>query len=209
MLPGVLAIGMSYFFHKLVRYALIYWLPYYFTKELSYAPTTAGYVASALDVGGVAGSIISGIISDRIAGGTRRAFSCVLLGGGMTVSLILFVLAKPLLAASSAVAAGSAFLCGFFAFGIDSVMTGSLVQDYADRLKVPQQLGAISGFIGGVGTAGSILQGPLTAGITDSSWDLLFVILVGLTVLAMALMYQPLKLERRAAGNFSTPTPEA
>jgi sugar phosphate permease len=197
MLPGVAALGASYFFHKLVRYSLIFWLPYYFTNELKYSAASSGFVASALDVGGVAGSIMSGFFADRVAGGTKRSLCCCILGVGMILSLAGFIVLKPILRSSFPVAAAAAFSVGFFTFGIDSLMTGSLLQDYADRLNVSEHIGPISGFIGGVGTAGSILQGYLTAVVSDASWDALLWVLTGLTAAAIALMWQPLALERQ------------
>eukprot|EP00662_Eupelagonemidae_sp_cell21_P014022 gene14022-43724_t len=54
-LPGVLGMSASYFCQKLVRYSLLFWLPYYLSKQLGYSAVLAGYVSSAFDFGGIMG----------------------------------------------------------------------------------------------------------------------------------------------------------
>lgn len=195
-IPGVCGIAFSYFFHKLVRYSLIFWLPYYYTKELQYTPATAGYVSSVLDVGGVLGSVASGVFSDYYGSGKKRALSSVLLVAPLILSLLGFVFTKALLAQSVLYCGLVAFSCGFFAFAVDSLMTGAMLQDFAERQGVAAHVGAISGVIGGVGTAGSVLQGYVTVALSDQSWATLFASLSMLSVVASALMWYPVKLER-------------
>lgn len=194
-IQGIASISLSYFFHKLVRYALMFWLPYYFSKELHYTTVQAGYVASALDVGGVAGSVLSGIVSDKYAGGHRRATVILFFAAGMALSTAFFVLLKSFIASSMVGSVTVSFLVGFFAFAIDSLMSGSYLQDYCERINVLPYMGAISGVVGGIATAGSIAQGYLTVAVSDASWDTLFGILALLTVFAGLLMWTPVKME--------------
>lgn len=196
-IPGVAPIALSYFFHKLVRYALIFWLPYYFTKELGYSTANAGFIASVLDVGGVVGSLASGAFSDYYHGGRRRAHAVLFFVVGMALSLQGFVLGREWLGRSNVACVVVGFAAGFFSFAIDSLVTGSLLQDYADRQHVAHQLGAISGVVGGIGTAGSVLQGYVTVALSERSWETLYQGLTVLTVIAGLLMYKPLQLERQ------------
>ena len=182
--PGLMALSLSYCCNKLVRYVLIFWLPYFLSQRLGYSTAAAASLASALDVGGVVGSIGSGVFADRFGAGRRRTQANVLFIGGMVVSLFGLVFATSLPTAAVGLAC---FCCGFFAFGIDALMTGALVQDFADRAGMPRQLGAFAGFLGGVGTLGSILQGPVTV-LLSGQWETLFVVLQALSVAAAALL---------------------
>ncbi|HEY3669179.1 MAG TPA: MFS transporter, partial [Polyangiaceae bacterium] len=64
--PVLWAYGASYFFIKYVRYALLFWLPYYLSGTLGYAVDRAAYVSNAFEAGGIAGVILLGIFSDRV-----------------------------------------------------------------------------------------------------------------------------------------------
>jgi OPA family sugar phosphate sensor protein UhpC-like MFS transporter len=204
--PGVLGICTSYFCAKLVRYVLMMWLPFYFTDALHHGTGMAGILASALDVGGIVGSIGSGILSDRYHGGRRRAGFTILLSAAMVFCLAGFSVGSAF-ATSPAYALVVGFACGACAYGIDSVITGSLVQDFAERQGLAQQLGAISGLVGGLGTLGSVLQGPFTVAVSGLSWEILFGILQALTIASMAALYRPWRLESAHGGSSSSAHP--
>ena len=196
--PGVLGICAAYFCAKLVRYVLMMWLPFYFTEELHHGTGMAGVLASALDVGGVAGSIFSGVLSDKYHGGRRRAAFTVLLSAAFVFFLSGFSLGSTF-ASNPAYALAVGFACGACAYAIDSVVTGSLVQDFAERQGLSAQLGAISGLVGGLGTLGSVLQGPFTVAVSGLSWSTLFGLLQLLTLASMAALYRPCRLEMQPA----------
>ena len=194
-IPGIRDIGASYFFHKLVRYCLMFWLPYYLNTKLRYSTAQAGYVSSVLDVGGVLGSVLSGIASDWYGGGRKRAqtlFWCVV---GMFLSILSFVLFESVLERSVTAVCVVVFFVGAFSFAIDALLTTSYLQDYCERINVLPQMGAIAGLIGGLGSAGSIAQAGLTVALTNESWTVLYAALAGMTALAGALMWRPIKIE--------------
>ena len=194
-IPGISGVAASYFFHKLVRYCLMFWLPYYFNRELHYTPSMAGYASAALDLGGVAGSVIGGYFSDWYCDGKRRATTVNIFSVGMFFSLLGFVLLREFL---WTVVGGAtiAFACGFCAFAVDSLLTTSLLQDIADRQGAMQHLGAISGVVGGIGTLGSVFQGVLITVLSEQSWEILFGSLALLTLLAAGLLTPSIKIER-------------
>eukprot|EP01061_Rhynchopus_euleeides_P016696 TRINITY_DN28009_c0_g1_i1.p1 TRINITY_DN28009_c0_g1~~TRINITY_DN28009_c0_g1_i1.p1 ORF type:complete len:551 (+),score=173.80 TRINITY_DN28009_c0_g1_i1:217-1653(+) len=198
-MPSVLDLAASYFCQKLVRYSLTSWLPYYLTKELGYGPILAGYVASSFDFGGIVGSIASGVFSDWYAGGRRRVGACGIYLQCGTVSLLLFSVFKPLMLNSMFVTCLISGAVGFFFFGCDTLMTGATMQDLSERLKVPQHAGSISGFVGGIGSIGAILQGPVTALLADNyGWQSVFYFLIVLSAAAFLCMVRPIMLERRS-----------
>jgi OPA family sugar phosphate sensor protein UhpC-like MFS transporter len=193
--PGVAGISVSYFCAKLVRYVLMMWLPFYFTNALGHGTGMAGVLASALDVGGIVGAIGSGVLSDRYRGGRRRTSFTMLMSGAMVMCLAGFSVGSAL-AVHPMYAIAVGFACGACAYGIDSVMTGSLLQDFVERQNMSTQLGAISGLVGGIGTLGSVLQGPFTVAVAGFSWEVLFGILQALTLVSVACLYRPWRLER-------------
>jgi sugar phosphate permease len=194
-IPGIRDIGASYFCHKLVRYCLMFWLPYYLNTKLKYNTSTAGYVSSVLDVGGVLGSVVAGLASDWYGNGRKRAQSLFWCVAGMFVSIWAFVALEDSLEESVTVTCFVVFCVGLFSFAIDSLLTTSYLQDYCDRIGVLEHMGPISGLIGGLGSAGSIAQGGLTVALSNESWTVLYTALAALTALAGALMWRPIKIE--------------
>ena len=51
----------AYFFVKMIRYSLVFWLPLYLASQLKMTPVRAGYVSSGLEGYGVAGEYRSGL----------------------------------------------------------------------------------------------------------------------------------------------------
>jgi OPA family glycerol-3-phosphate transporter-like MFS transporter len=64
--PVLWCYGASYFFVKFIRYALLFWLPYYLSTRLGYATDKAAWVATSFEAGGVLGVIVIGRLSDKV-----------------------------------------------------------------------------------------------------------------------------------------------
>jgi OPA family glycerol-3-phosphate transporter-like MFS transporter 1/2 len=68
-IPGVITFSLCLFFTKLVAYTFLYWLPFYIERtEIGGEYLTAakaGELSTLFDIGGVAGGIIAGYVSDR------------------------------------------------------------------------------------------------------------------------------------------------
>ena len=183
--PGVTPVAIAHFCEKMIRYTLLFWLPYYLTKRLHYDDVVSGYAASAFDIGGVVGSIASGIIADSFAGGKRRMFVCVCFLSIGGLSLLPFALFTDLFMSSVIFPVVSSFIIGFFLLGFDSLITTAVLQDLAQKGGVSKHVSSISGVIGGSGAFGSLLQGPLTTMMTATfNWEVLWVTLVMLVVTA-------------------------
>ena len=76
--------GASYFFIKLIRYSLLFWLPFYLETALGYGSAQAGYFSTSFEIGGVLGTMALGALSDRLPAVPRSlvcAASLVGLGG--------------------------------------------------------------------------------------------------------------------------------
>lgn len=55
---------MSLFFSKLVSYTFLYWLPYYISSSTSFSPSLSAELSTLFDVGGIAGAIAAGTVTD-------------------------------------------------------------------------------------------------------------------------------------------------
>lgn len=179
--PLVWALGASYFFMKLIRYILLFWLPYYMEETLHYSKGLAAVIPLAFEAGGLLGSISIGAMSDRLFGGRRLGialFSLVMLAGAM-----------PLYgwAAQQGVVANAATLAlvGFFLFGPDTIVSATAAQD----LGGPAATATAGGVINGVGSIGPILGSALAASISlKYGWSTLFSLLGVCAVVSAAVV---------------------
>jgi OPA family glycerol-3-phosphate transporter-like MFS transporter len=179
--PILWALGGSYFGLKMIRYSLLFWLPFYLKQHLHYSEGQAGYLSMPFELGGVIGSIAVGWISDHYFRSRRLRLAVPLL----------FVLGGALLAYQSLGGAGmvvnAALLAGvgFLLFGPDSLLSGTMAQDLGGR----EATGRVAGIINGMGSVGAIFSPVLVAQFTKHlGWDALFYGFFALTVLAGSLL---------------------
>ncbi len=171
--PTIWFYGASYFGMKLIRYSLLFWLPFYLTTALHYSKTGAGYLSISFEVGGVLGTMVMGALSDRYRGIPRSRFAAawlVLLAGaiflyariGATGTVTNFVVMA---------------LVGALLFGPDSLISGAAAQDAGG----PYAAATAAGVVNGIGSVGAILQEHVTRGVSERyGWDKLFYVFVGL-----------------------------
>jgi len=180
-LPGIINLGAAYFCLKLIRYTLLFWLPFYLTKKLGYAEDTAGYLSTSFEAGGIAGAIIIGWLSDKYAAGRRVIFAApmvLLIGGGLLLYQVVG-------GWGMAFNAGAMAIVGFLLFGPDSLLSGAAAQD----LGGPRAAASAAGIINGLGSIGAALQGVVTAQVTERfGWGALFYTLMGLSTLAFFIL---------------------
>jgi len=169
--PTLWAFGASYFFIKYVRYALLFWLPYYLSTTLGYAPDRAAYVSNAFEAGGIAGVILLGALSDRTR--LSRAAVSLLSLLGMTIAL----LACRSFGQSTWLTVTSLAFVGALLYGPDALLSGAAAQDIGGL----EAAATATGLVNGVGSLGGILEGltlpPLSAYF---GWNWLFPLLAGL-----------------------------
>jgi len=175
--PLLWSFGASYFFIKYVRYALLFWLPYYLSTTLGYAPDRAAYVSNAFEFGGIFGVIALGSVSDRLPRLSRAVWSGLSLLG-LALALLSFVL---LGAQSTLLTVIELSLIGALLFGPDALLSGAAAQDAGGVLAAA----TATGFVNGVGSLGGILEGlslPLIS--AHFGWRALFPVLCGLALCA-------------------------
>ncbi|MBI2897381.1 MAG: MFS transporter [Deltaproteobacteria bacterium] len=174
--PTVWSFGAAYFCLKIIRYSLLFWLPYYLHTALGYSESHAGYLSVSFEVGGIAGTLLAGYLSDRIPGRRRS-----LVATGMMLALAAALLLYSVLASWGGVAnfAGMA-LVGLLLFGPDSILAGAAAQDLGGK----HAAGTATGFVNGMGSVGAILQGAFTVSVREAfGWTAVFYAFLGLSVL--------------------------
>src|SRR5207247_1270604 len=156
-----------YFCLKLIRYSIFFWLPYYLSNVLGYPEDVAGYRSVSFTVGGVLGSIVVGLISDRYFPGRRRLISSIMCAA-LAGALFLYIRVAPI---SMTINFVSMALIGFCLFGPDTIICGAAAQDIGGRHNVAKA----AGFINGVGSIGAIFQGIVTSKMSAKfGWNALF-----------------------------------
>jgi sugar phosphate permease len=174
--PVLLSYGACYFCLKLIRYSLLFWLPYYLHTEAGFGEAQSGYLSTSFEIGGVAGSVGLGYASDRSTRG--RAAVALLSILGLAVALLLYARlqtgAAPLHFALIAA-------IGALLFGPDALLSGAAAQDAGGARDAATAVGVVNG----MGSAGALLQGVLTIGVQQAfDWNALFYVFVGLSLLA-------------------------
>lgn len=170
--PVIWSYGVSYFFIKLIRYSLLFWLPYYLEKVLHYETQRAADLSNAFEIGGVIGSVGLGLLSDRLKNlprGVVPAASLVALAGALYL--------YQLVGGSSQLANFfSMALVGMLLFGPDALLSGAAAQDAGG----PRAAALAAGMINGIGSIGAILQELVTRGVSGRwGWNALFHCFVG------------------------------
>lgn len=175
--PVLWAFGASYFFIKYVRYALLFWLPYYLHGTLGHAVDRAAFVSNAFEAGGILGVIVIGILSDRVRRWPRATLSMFSLLG--LALALLWCAALP--QDDVWLTVGALALVGALLFGPDALLSGAAAQDAGGAAAVA----TATGLVNGVGSVGGMLEGltlpPISA---HFGWQAMFPLLAGLAVCA-------------------------
>ncbi|KAF7458292.1 zinc finger protein 36 family 3 protein [Cryptosporidium felis] len=187
-IPHIMNIAISYFFVKLIRYSMLFWLPYYLIRELSYGPSIAGYSSMLFDIGGIVGAISAGAIADTFFGGKRILVACY-----MTVLVSLSILFFILITKTSfnALILFGITLMGFCVSGPDSILGSTAAQDVFEKsgITIKSVDSMATGVVNGLGALGAVAQGTLTAYISELyGWNSLFFCLLGFSALSFLIL---------------------
>jgi OPA family sugar phosphate sensor protein UhpC-like MFS transporter len=168
--------GTSYFFIKLIRYALLFWLPYYLAEAVGHSTARAGFISVAFDAGGIVGVLAIGRPSDR-SRFTRAGLAALWLVG-LAAALGAYAAFGRLGVVPNALLLA---LVGALLFGPDSLLSGAAAQDAGG----PRAAASAAGFVNGLGSIGALLQGLVVPAIASRfGWQALFPTFVGLSLLA-------------------------
>jgi sugar phosphate permease len=169
--------GACYFFMKLIRYALLFWLPYYFETVLHYATGKANHFSTSFEIGGALGTVLLGLLSDRVRRFSRAAFAA---GSLLALAGALYLYGQVAVTSEAANFFAMA-LVGALLFGPDALITGAAVQDASS----PQTAALAAGMVSALGSTGGVLQSFVTQRISQSfGWPVLFRVFIGFALLA-------------------------
>ncbi|HEX6271590.1 MAG TPA: MFS transporter, partial [Polyangiaceae bacterium] len=184
--PTIWLFAASYFFVKIIRYILLFWLPYYLSTTLGYSTLEAAGISTAFDAGGFAGVIGIGLLSDRTKRFGRAGLACLWLFG------LAFACFAYLQWGATSKLANIALLAliGAMLFGPDSILCGAAAMDAGG----PRAASMATGFVNGIGSIGPILQGLLVPPLAKHyGWQALFPALVGLALCAALVLVPTLR----------------
>lgn len=177
-IPNITNIAISYYFIKLIRYSMLFWLPYYLIRELNYSPSIAGYSSMLFDIGGVIGAISAGTIADTYFGGRRILVACYMTIL-VSISLSYFIIITKT-GLNLPILFGITFM-GFCLSGPDSILGSTAAQDVFDKSGITTKSvdSMATGIVNGLGAFGAVTQGTLTAYISEYyGWSALFLCLL-------------------------------
>jgi sugar phosphate permease len=183
--------GASYFFIKMIRYALASWLPYYLSQRFAFSTSEAARFSVAGEVGGILGVIVLGHLSDRLPWRGRASWALLwLLGLGLASGLYVAVGERGAL--ENLLLLG---LIGALLFGPDALLSGAAAQDAGGPLAA----GTATGFVNGLGSLGALLQGLFVPVLVEHfGWRALFPA-VAVCSLLSAVVLVPVVLRERDA----------
>jgi len=166
--PMVWAMGAAYFCCKLIRYALLFWLPYYLERAFHYSKKDSLQISISLDAGGIVLVIAAGFLADRLFR-RHRVFTAFLFLILLVGALFLY---QEIGTRSTTLTVLGLALVGGCLFAADSLISGAVAQD----LGGPHAAALASGLINGIGSIGQVISGFLLVYITkgDKNWDTLF-----------------------------------
>ncbi|XP_077985117.1 uncharacterized protein LOC144439755 [Glandiceps talaboti] len=184
-IPMLPELAIATFCVKMVRYCMYMWLPMYLHQHLGYEKSEAGMLSLSYEIGGVAGSALLGFIIDRWLPG-KTTLGCVICTILSTVALLLFLLTSNYGMLFNIL---SMVLFGVFNCGPDPILTGTLPLELG-QMNGRNIQAALSGFVNGCGSIGTVLQGPLIGFIIQYyNWEsILYVMVVICVVGSLALI---------------------
>lgn len=178
-MPMVWAMGAAYFGCKVIRYAFLFWLPYYLATALHYGKVQSNDMSIAFEAGGIVFVIVAGQLADRVFGKRRvaTAFGALI---GLAGALLLY---REVGDVSAGANIAALLLVGGFLFAADSLISGSVTQD----MSGPHAAAMAAGLVNGIGSIGQVLQGFLLVWITNEyGWNTLFTIFIAMALFGAA-----------------------
>jgi sugar phosphate permease len=162
---------------KFAMYVFFFWTVTYLVDARGYSDTGAGYLAALLPLGGAAGAISAGWVSDRVFDGRRIPVAVILL-----LILAIVTVAIPRVSSDAYVLAALFLTAGFAIYGPESLLAGAGAIEYAP----PGAMGTAVGFVNAVGSLAGIPAGLATAAIAESfGWEAVFWMVAALAIATM------------------------
>ena len=143
-------LAAMYFFLKMTRYALLFWLPLYLVETQHSSKLTALSTASLFELTGFIGALIAAYVSDKLLQSRRYPVGSTM----MFLAAFAFLLHPLVSTAGWGALSISISIIGILIYGPDMLMASTAVLD-----AVPHtQAGRACGYVDGVGSIGQMLS---------------------------------------------------
>ncbi|WP_260703564.1 MFS transporter [Edaphobacter flagellatus] len=177
----VQAIAAMYFFLKMTRYALLFWLPLYLVQKVHYSDSLAGSTSALFELFGFVGAVLATYMSNRYFEERRYPVAAIMLFALGFMSLL-----EPLVSTLGwwASAASISFM-GILIYGPDALMVSTAVLE-----SVPSSVsGRAIAFVNGVGSVGQVFSPYLVTRFAHHyGWDNLFNLLLVTSLISAGIM---------------------
>jgi OPA family glycerol-3-phosphate transporter-like MFS transporter 1/2 len=206
-IPGVITFSLCLFFTKLVAYTFLYWLPFYIERtEIGGAylsPAEAGRLSTLFDIGGVAGGILAGYISDRY---NARSLTSA---GFVYLSIPVLYCYREYGNSSMLANASLMMVAGMLVNGPYALITTAVSADLGTHESLKgnaRALATVTAIIDGTGSIGAAVGPMLTGWISSHTddWNNVFFMLYAADLIAGLLLMKLVMKEIRAMPNAFT-----
>ncbi|CAL7951810.1 unnamed protein product [Xylocopa violacea] len=198
-IPGVIEYSLSLFFAKLVSYTFLYWLPLYIAASTTYSATLSADISTLFDVGGIAGAIAAGVLSDYSG---MNALTCAVMLGFAVPMLFLYDYIGSTALGTNIVLL---LIAGLLVNGPYALITTAVSAELGTHPSLgdnSKALATVTAIIDGTGSIGAAV-GPLLAGLVSrwAGWHNVFYMLMIADMLALLLLsrlvYKDIQVYRR------------
>jgi sugar phosphate permease len=181
-------LGSVYFLVKPTRYLLLFWSPVYVAERMGTDTLQSGWLSGMFDLAGPVGTLVGGIISDKVFHSKRMPISVLAL-----FCLAALMLVFPFIHLSRWGMGIGMFAMGFLVYIPDSLIAGTAAIDFGTKKGASTANGVING-LGSLGQMLGVLLPGWVESILGKGQDIWTSIFVGLGIcLAMAgVMLTPL-----------------
>nr|AXS78272.1 sugar phosphate exchanger 3 [Anisakis simplex] len=181
LLPNVIPYCLCNTCLKFVNYAFFFWLPFYLTEKYKWSEREANALSIWYDVGGFAGSVLGGIVSDRL--GYRSPVIVLMLFASLIILfLYIGIGAWPVLNAIVMT------FVGITISGPYNLIVGTICVDLGKQPVLStnaQAMATVSGLVDGTGSIGSAIGQFIVPIVqTKYGWNNVFYLFIFMNLLA-------------------------
>jgi sugar phosphate permease len=185
-IPRVLPYSITYACVKLLTYGMLFWLPFFLTREVHLPENVVGVLTASFAIGGILGGSLSGWLTDHLKGNRSVVLMPML---ACTIPLIfLFEVGD---ASTSWIFFIIIPLTGIMNAGASNLMSSAVPADLAERSEAnstEEAKGTVTGILNGVGALGAAAGGVLIGWLQTYSWTYVFTFLIGVSATATTLL---------------------
>lgn len=185
-IPMVPEVAITVFCLKTVRYCMYMWLPMFLLQHLGYSKANAGMFSTMFEIGGILGSATIGYCLKRFFDNKS------LLGSTVGTLLSAVALIAFIVTANMGIFVNSVvmIIVGFLNCGPDIILVGPFPTELGE-MDGRNAASAVIGFVNGVGSIGTFIEGPLIGWVSDRyGWSGMFYSMILLSFVGAVTCYR-------------------